>query len=373
MRVDLNELKQFPRLEAIAQRSMADAVTWVGPWLNPVSTASVGAHYMNLRMRCPGGDMGGRRPLRNIMLGVRGDELRAVYGKLIPLGRLALPAVEALLTAKAPLARLHGLALSNALDLQPAPATLAMLQMDPSQFGVQVFRANMETKDSTQIVIALEATELSKLYQISPRFEADERFSWNAGALFDEWFKTSVSCVPEMSAAESLESWRYCPMLRDVQSALSDTGADEASNEQDYWNRARYMWRAWHRFIRGQRVYDRDGWLNVFSSYQGVQDKFYSLNEGRPQLTIVGPEKMKYEIKSESVGGRISPVKFKGKFPFVSRGFLPDDGYRLRVRDSNGRWRILASTQLRSEAFTRTLWVEPSLWRKPRNASEAKW
>ncbi|HZH02329.1 MAG TPA: hypothetical protein VEY30_01015 [Myxococcaceae bacterium] len=392
-RINLNDLKKFPRLAALAQTASDEAVGWVSPWRKPSSSADLVAFLPTELQRewyCGNDESVPSAPREEeYQLGIRGKNLRVVYRKLALLGGLAAPAVEALLTAESPLERLHGLALLDALELQLPPAKRGE---DDARLEVRAIKgAESGGPIERPIWIAVgERTERLRGHRKSAPQPIRSLQPFRPALMEDlifEWLDARGTCAvlkyesAEGSSQENFREWmgrnvetnRTCANNRNtpVSSLIAglrlETDAYKASGEKDFWSRARFIWRDWQALTQDQSEHDGKHWWNWVTRYRGEQSQTAEARDGFPELRIVGPEGAKFELMGNSASGRGTwSVIVKGRLPFVFNpsGFHGVE-YRLRVADRNGKWRV-SSVHSWYQRGRETVWVEPSLLR-PRN------
>lgn len=254
-----SELRGYRELGALAGKPVA-----LG--LDLVARFQAGSPAPGLVDELPGGmfDDLPSEPERRLL--IEGQDLLRLRDRLAELGGLALPALERLLSSPSALARLQGIALVGALRLRPDSATLEALQWDAREVELDARYAPSDFFRSREGPTRCAVTVYKRagfLYQhlVRPlrgqRKDTDRAALRAEDALF-EWFQAV------QRPGRSDFPYQDPPELGDLLNSLRKTGAWEASDEQQYWNQARLVWRVWWREV-GPRPedYDRGTWWEL--------------------------------------------------------------------------------------------------------------
>lgn len=197
---------------------------------------------------------------------IEGQDLLRLRDRLAEIGGLALPGLERLLSSPSAIARLQGIVLVGALRLRPDVTTLEVLQWDAreveldARYAPSAFLRPSEEPARCAVTVYKRAGFLAQ--HLDRPFRGQRKDSDRAAlraedALF-EWFQAV------QRPGRSDFPYQDPPELGDLLNSLRKTGAWEASDEQEYWNHARLVWRVWWRVV-GPRPedYDRGTWWEL--------------------------------------------------------------------------------------------------------------
>ncbi|NMO22142.1 hypothetical protein HPC49_36560 [Pyxidicoccus fallax] len=366
-RVHPDQLQLFPELSAVAAKSVQRGLGLVAYW--EVEQAPPG-----LVEELPVSPCGvGPQPESKLL--IEGRKLLELRDKLGTLGGLARPGLEQLLSSPSPVSRLQGMVLAAALGLRPAPATLARLRVDPGEVELDARYASSAFMPSDGRVFRVKVSLSKRASLLTSRLDApwrevrnDEPFALRVEDGLMEWFGT----VQSPAANDDVYPFRAGPS-GELLNNLRATGAWEATDAQQYWNRARPLWRLWWKHV-GPRpdAYDRFHWLALVHSPLGYQIRFEPLLLGeKTVLHVAAPTGVEAELLTFPHGVHQPVVVHRGALPLTYSSEKPMSGVGVRLR--------LGETWVDTGAFfaprkgeRMTVWLQPELLRHFLEESRAR-
>lgn len=355
MRVE--RLGPYPKLAALIEEDVERGRQLVAEW-RKVRTGG------ELQVDLGGGWCAeGRPPPRLIIQTWRLERLRS---ELAPLGGLALPALEHLLVSGSPPERLSGIALAHELRLHPSPDVMARLLEDPASVEV-------DAEEPTRVIYVIKAKGPPPP---PPQWiKAQVTLSQCAPLLERKGTDSGTGDVP-VSAVRSAENrmsdrmwlapfgtswWLWTGPDSDWVLDLRRLGADRARDEQEYWNRARPLWRAWWR-TRSEDWLDSRNSAHLRNSYQGYQWNQEPRADKKALVRVLGPAGTQVQVIYKKNSQDKAPVIRRGTLPLSLNG--PPSKYLAEVRMKRGDEWVDAGLRLSEHSQPTTIWLNPELFRQ---------
>lgn len=360
-RLRLEQLEAYPHLSALVARDVVRGRELVAPWM---AVASADALVEELPSSLCGV---GPQPVSKLL--IEGGRLQRLRDELRALGGLALPAIEQLLSSPSAPARLQGLALADVLDLRPSRTTLARLQQDPAELELAARYAPTFFSPKTEnlrskVSIARRAKILTQepLFPELRQVTGEQPVALGIEGRLDEW----LSAVRRLGEDEVAR--QRLALSTDLTNVLRGAGAWQARDEQEYWNRARPLWRAWWRAVGpGVEAYDRMHWFNLSNSYKGFQFVSEPRGDNQSVLRIAEPSGMEAEVLY--LKGRETSMVRRGTLPLSLGGVPPELSKKVRLRVGD-EWMEFVWLSARTEGETTTVWLNPELRRRHLEATK---
>jgi hypothetical protein len=380
----------FPQLRALVKEKESEGRRAVAK-LQDASTPNEVVQVISPGPLC-GNDVGIHFPPP---LAIDGDALSAARDLLAPLGGLARPALEQLLRARSPTARLYGLVLSSNLGLPAPEALVASLQTDNVRLQVRTTLSKSEftmqpiPRVGRQVTVALAdyAKALSPNTHplwLSP--SVSDATSSQRENLLLEWvfasggfahlkppraeedaFATPLEAQLALQGDNSARARLFgevdprsarSSVVLDLANALRSTGAGQALDAQTYWNHARPLFRRWIQEVwRISGTYARGRWLNLQTSRAGFQHVFSATLDRRAVLRFQEPKGAHVQLID-----REGTLVGDGTIPFTWTPASVNGYVRVRVQEEGQDWAELPPQF--GAAFQSTVWLHPALFAK---------
>jgi hypothetical protein len=347
-RIRLEQLEAYPNLSVLVVGRVARGRELVAPWMEVTAVEG-------LVLEFPGGIvLCGLGPQPAPKLLFEGERLQRLRDELRALGGLALPAVEQLLFSPSAPARLLGLALMDVLGLHPGTLTRARLQRDRGEVeldtrNAELLRVKVSIAGRAELLAGGNTQREEHVTGQPPERVAPGIEKW-----LGEWL-SGVRLLGDDDVAREREL-----LLSDLTNVLRGV-AWQARDEQEYWNHARPLWRAWWRGV-GPRVevYDRDRWFNLGGSYRGYQFVSEPHDDKQSVLRILEPVRAHARLIYQKGRNRTSVMR-RGVLPLTLPGGVAAHTIQVRLWVED-EWLDFVHLVGKPGATT-TLWLHPELRR----------
>ncbi|MCP3136396.1 hypothetical protein [Pyxidicoccus xibeiensis] len=360
-RVHPSLLGPYPRLSALAEKSVARGQELVAAWEMAQPARQLVAEFQ------PGLCATGPPPEPRLL--IEGRELRELRDALGALGGLALPGIEKLMASGSTTSRLQGIVLAMELGLRPGAAALEGLRQDAREVELDVSALSLSfmparhmarsKQGSKKVSVSKRASILERGLSMHWRERRDhEPFALRAEDDAHEWFSVARWAWAEGGAPAFNQGGR------DLISSFRTTGAWEATDAQLYWNHARPLWRLWWTAMRTHPgPYERLRWSALASSAQGYQYRFDTHPSKESWLRIEAASPVKAELLAVPLFGKKPFVLWRGALPLKLRLKQPVSAVNIRV-SLEGKWVDSGLSVSPQEGELQTLWLHPELLRR---------